>query len=262
MKVNSTTPVVNNVNVNNHNKQIAFKGVSDFLNLKRQGPMGRGLFITTAFTFLLGSRLITSRDKDEKREILIRDVPTIIIAVMGVPVIGKFVAKAVEKSSGFAILDKTSKDVFSYGQIDNDLYRFDKNSASGFKGFCKTLSEAGGDLKKIFSNLGKNVKNQLDVEKFSQGNESFIKELMKDKKLSKMLKEELSKADNAVLKQAGFLKSIPTFAGFAATLGLVGVLIPNLNIHITESISKKRLLEKQNGTSPTEAKLDKVAKKD
>src|SRR5574344_1745854 len=117
MKINnitpSYTPVSSNQNKNNDkssnpsfgSKNIA-NGFNQFFKLESSGPMTRKLFILNAFTFLLGSRILTSRDKDEKRETIIRDIPTILISVAGVPVLEKATAKIVEKKSGFTITEK------------------------------------------------------------------------------------------------------------------------------------------------------------
>ena len=113
MRINQATPMINNQIKNNNGQNTSFKGlpkgVCDFLTLERRGPMIRTLFLANAFGFLLGSRLITSRDKEEKREILIRDLPTIGVAVMGVPVVAKWVAKGIQKKSGFVIMEESEQ---------------------------------------------------------------------------------------------------------------------------------------------------------
>lgn len=262
MKINNATPtpIVNNpIQSTAKTTKPSFKGkVADFLTLSRAGTMSRNLFIANAFTFLLGSRLITSRDKDEKREILIRDVPTIVIAVMGVPVIGEIVAKIVQKKTGFAIMkdgepgliakhifQKTKvKEVADYGQLKS-WYKYDENLTSGFKGFSERLAGLGDkvSLKKIYSALGGDIAEKLKPLK--DNNDEFLKEVLKDKNLTKSLEKALTDGKNKVLKQAEFLKTTTKIAGFGLTLAIIGVLIPKLNIFITETIHKNKKAEKE-----------------
>ncbi len=259
MKINNAAPVIKNNNIKN-NKKAAFKGlpksVTNFISLDRQGPMVRSLFLFNAFTFLLGSRIVTSRDKDEKREIIVRDVPTIFIAVAGVPIISKFFAKIIQDKSGFAImkdsgpswLDKlmdkmTGKDMIPHDQLET-LYKYDKNLASGMAGFSKRLRNFGGNLKKIYSSLGKEIAEKL---KSFKNNKEIIealseekKDVPKNKELSDMLIKALSDDKNAALKKAGFLRTIPTLIGFGLTLVSIGIIIPKLNIALTEYLNKNK----------------------
>lgn len=260
--------------------EITKNGCQKLLTLDRSGTMSRNLFIMNAFAFLLGTRLITSRDKDEKREILIRDVPSIIIAVVGVPTIQNFISKKMQKSPkhgfvfmdieknpkltdlqkwlnkhlGFSFKPKEEKlKSIKYSQL-KDLYQYDENISSGLEGFSKRLADKGGNVKKIYSvlNLDKVEKEKLAALKGD--NDSFIKELTKDennKGLVDSIINELKSDKNAALKRAETLKTIPTIVGFATTLGLLGFFIPKLNIYITETINKKRNAEIKSDDSNT-----------
>lgn len=292
MKINNATPIVNTNPA--PKKDVAFNGSFkekgiELLNLKRQGPMSRDLFVINAFAFLLGTRLVTSRDKDEKREILIRDIPTILIAVMGVPVFQDLLAGSIQKGSGFAFMEENTKpiaeqsgiiaprinqlfgvkqQVVSYAQL-KDWYVFDKNLASGFEGFTDRLENQKGNLKKIFASLSDDIKTKLEAlnpqfkdKKFGfKDKESGIKDkIVADNKLFKdtlfnkskksnevleLIKQAFSEADNKALKEASWMKTLPTLVGLVLTLGLVGFFIPKLNIHITETINKKRQSEEK-----------------
>lgn len=287
MKINSLpiSPVVNNNSTaqNNNNPQnVAFKG--DFINafkpeklleLGRLGPMQRGLFVLNAFVFLLGSRLVTARDKkesktndqnlsfsertrnyirknNEKREILVRDIPTILIAVMGVPMLSKLATKGIQKSSGFAISEKLPADPkkpqkapnatdISYAQI-NDWYKYDDSLASKFKGFTQRLVDNGGDLKKIFSKLGDDVKakvTSLDKQN-ALSSEQFHAKLFDNSAESRELLnivEGAFKDGNKALKHAEALKTGTNVFGLISTLLLVGLCIPKFNIFLTEKIN-------------------------
>lgn len=254
MKIHNATPVVSN-NLQKQGKKIAFNGILsgakntflDLFYLNRQGPMNRNLFTLNAFVFLLGTRLITSRDKDEKREIFIRDVPSIIIAVFGVPVIGKFAAKLLQKKTGFAIMENPKDGVVSGKQLES-WYKYDENIKPGLSGFSKRLADFGNgvSLKKIYSSLSSNIETSLSS--FSENNDSFIKELTSDKNTSiaESIKKCLSNADNAALKKASHLSTYTKAIGFGATLALLGIFIPKLNIYITEKVNKNRKTKAQN----------------
>lgn len=269
MKINNlATPIINNNIQNNQgqdNNVPAFKGKfadsgwhpKNLLNLDRAGAMKHNLFIANAFVFLLGSRIFTSRDKDEYREILIRDIPSIIIAVVGVDSIEKAVAKWVHKNKGFALMTRTDDEpgliAKAIGKIRNksveqplkgvtysrlkDWYVYDENIQAGLKGFSERLTGLGGDLKTIYSRLNDSIKGKLAA---CTDNNSVMALFSKDKDLEKNLIDALKKVDNKALKRAETLKTIPTVIGFALTLGLLGFIIPKLNIHITETISKNR----------------------
>jgi len=250
MKIsNSFSTASNAINMNNKSVSTAFKGAGsavaksknlliDFFEPQRKGNMSRNMFLLTAFTFLLGSRLISSRDKNERRETLTRDLPTFILAPKGVPFFEKIVAKQLQKKNGFAILQDPNnykEGLASGGQLA-DWYKYDPQLNSGFKGFSERLSNQGGNLKKIYSTLGDDVKNKL--QKFSDNNKTFMEELSKDKELLKTVENEFKKPNNKAIEQAKYLRHVPKIAGFLLTLGLIGLFIPQFNIYLTRRINK------------------------
>lgn len=274
MKINNVIPPISNEpKRNNKNQNPAFGGSfingwkpSNLLELSRQGTMKGNLFIANAFVFLLGSRILTSRDKDEKREVLIRDIPTIVLAVMGVPLLENAVTKFVQKKSGFAIAEssteknglanwvrkklntaekeRTTTKTVNYSKLE-DWYKFDKNTPSGIEGFSKRLDSLGGNLKKIYSPLSEEIKSVFEG---CKNNEEVIAKITANKELAGKLGEMMSKK-NPILEKAKFFKTIPTIAGFAGTLLLIGLFIPKLNIFITESLHKN---SKNNHEKPKE----------
>lgn len=284
MKVNkiNAAPVASNIYENNTNtnsvaftgKKINCKDIKDaftkdsgwlpdsLLKLKRQGTMGGNLFLTNAFAFLLGTRIITSRDKDEKREIFIRDIPSIIIAVFGVDSIQKATANLLNKK-GFPIMIKKEESGWimkglkkligkedngdysevSYNQL-KDWFVYDKNNPIGLEKFSKRLchKDLGGNLKTIYSTLSKDIEKDLAN---CTTNEEVISKFKAHKNIEEKIVEALSNTKNNALHQAETLKTVPTIVGFAVTLALLGFFIPKLNIHITEKISKKRKAEEE-----------------
>lgn len=265
MRVNNVTPTMNqNMYKAPKASNVAFSGkmsglgksFKDIFSLQRAGNMSRELFTLNAFAFLLGGRLVTSRDKNEIRETATRDIPTILIAVFGVPAIGNKLAEVMHNNSGFAICasepKKTLKEFFSgeagsktkmtpvsYEKL-SDWYKFDDKLAGGFEKFAQRLQDCGGNMKKICSSLDKEMKSKLSG--FSEVNAKFMDELNKTEHSA--LKADIEKAfkcdKNGALRQAKWLKTIPALAGFVMTLGLIGMMIPKLNIAITESINKKK----------------------
>lgn len=248
MKINNTIPQVNN-NFNTK-KAPAFTGfkkyiLDDFLKLQKSGPMTRDLFVVNAFAFLLGTRVLTSRDDDEKREVMIRDIPTIVIAVFGVPAAEKWLTKNfIQPKTGFALTKPKKQtadavDTVSYGKL-NDFYVYNNELHAGFDGFSERLNKFGGNLKKIYSTLGDDVKSKLSA--FSNDNKEFLKQLnaSENKGLLENIKTAMSHSDNKALKQAGFLKTCGKIGGFVATLVTIGICIPKLNIYITEALHKNK----------------------
>jgi len=283
MKINNATPMMTNVipQANKKQNNVAFQGnltnsFKDMFQLERAGNMSRKLFTLNAFAFLLGGRLLKSRDKNEIRETATRDIPTILIAVFGVPEIEKIVAKSIHNSKGFAVCQPNSKgkmDPASYSQL-NDWYKFDDKLESGFKGFTDRLNERGGNLKKIFSTVsGLSEDSKAHLVSLSDKNDDLIKALfevddvktaksvkdlkdVKNKALLKDLEKAFSCGKNEALSKAKWLKTVPILVGFGLTLGLIGIMIPRMNIAITESINKKKKIEPASGDTLTLAKAE------
>ncbi|MDD3435675.1 MAG: hypothetical protein PHC64_00830 [Candidatus Gastranaerophilales bacterium] len=257
------------------NKQVAFSGIfngthnyiKDFFQLERAGNMSRSLFIFNAFVFLLGGRLLNCRDKNETRETLTRDVPSITLAVFGVPAIGNAVAKSLQDAKGFAITDEKdpgwiakifgkdhSYETAGYDKLKT-WYVYDDNLTLGFDGFSERLSKQGGNLKEIYSSLSKEIKHRLA--EFSDDNTEFLKKLNEsdNKNLINELKTLLKDGNNKALEKAAFLKTFTKLFGFILTLLSIGLFLPKFNIFLTEKINKnKKVLESEQEQKPAEVK--------
>lgn len=252
MKIHNVAPNMQNINSTNK-KKVAFsgsfsKGLTNasekFFNLSRIGSMTEHLFTANAFVFLLGGRLISSRDKNEKRETLTRDIPTILLAVYGVPLVEKVVARFIQNKKGFVIGEKQGKYGFNVSTFDNldGLYKYDQNleTSTGIDGHLKRFDKFGGNIKKICSELNDGIKTKLG--NFSENNTDFMKKLSTDETLQKEIKKAFSAAEgNKALDKARKLKAMPKLIGFVLTLASIGIFIPRLNIHITEKINKNRI---------------------
>ncbi|MCQ2789281.1 MAG: hypothetical protein MJ229_02775 [bacterium] len=245
---------INNTNINNVNtikkennnpsfgklNTAGLKGYmkDNFTQLNKSGPMARGMFVLNAFTFLLGSRIVTARDADEKREIVIRDIPTVLLSVLGVPMIEKATAKVINKTTGFAVNQKYDvlKEWYQNGKTVMKNGKEVVENATNFKAFSKRLADQGADIKKVFSTLSPEIKKSLS--EMTGSNEEIIKKISNNNELSKKIQEALKSAENGALKKANSLKTITKAFGFGLTLGLIGLLIPKINIAITKAIHK------------------------
>ena len=252
MKINNAAPTLNQCLIGkNNDKNVSFSGagvsslyqksenvLKDFFELTRKGTLSRNLFIANAYVFLLGSRLITSRDNNERRETLTRDIPTFFVAVQALPIIKTWVSKQIQEKTGFALFEniKTSKDAAKSSQLE-DWYHYNPNMKSGFNGFLERLGERG-NLKKICSVLGEDIKAKLV--NFSDKNDEFKTKLLKDTTLKQTLENAFKNGKNKALAKAAWLKTIPAILGFGLTLSLIGIFIPKFNIFFTEKINKNK----------------------
>jgi len=268
MKINNATP---NLTSNRINKNLVTFSASSpakstfkkLFDLERGGNMPRDLFLVNCFLFLIGGRVLRSRDNNEKREVLVRDVPTIAVVALSIPVIQKRLAKYMQENKGFALTTKEQKShgaikewvakklglslktedqkVASSGQI-KEWYQFDEKMATGFDGFINRLSEHGGNLKEIFSRLDEETKSKLA--NFSENKKTFIRQLAENKDLKASIAKKFTSDSNKALEQAHFLHTIPTLLGVGITLSLIGMFIPKFNIFMTAKINKKDAMEK------------------
>lgn len=226
---------------NKEDKKVSFGGkLGNFAKLERGGTMSRGLFILNAFVFLLSSRILTSRDKDERRETIIRDIPTIVVSVKGVPAISNAVGNVLQKKNGFAI--NQNKSVASYAEIQ-DWHTIDKNLKSGLNGFAERMNTLGGNMKKVCSALGGEIKDQ--VKSLSENNKEFMEQISKNETLRNKITEALKNPNNGAAKQAAFNKTVTKMTGFGATMLAIGMLLPKINIAITKAVHKNDNLNKQ-----------------
>lgn len=244
-------------------KELCKNGLDSAKNLfqlTRQGTMSRNLFIVNAYVFLLGSRLISSRDENEIRETLTRDVPTILLAAQGLPIFKTMIARKMHEKMGIPLFEnvKTSKGVASSSQL-SDWFVYNEKLHSGFDGFLDRLDKLGGNFNEICKPLGKDdaeIKTGLDKIN-AKTNKEFKEALSKDFKLKQLLENAFKSEKNAAFAKASWLRTIPSIFGFVCTLGLIGIFIPKFNIYLTEMLNKGKKL-----INPEVNKQEKVEKKD
>ena len=218
----------------------AFEWLGEQCNISGNGSLSRGMFFAVATLFMLGGRFFESRDNDEKREVVTRDIPAVALSVAGAPLINKSVAYAVTKKTGVPIVTLGEKGNLGSAKFSSQKQIIDWYSELGenaLVNFSETVNKHGGNLRKVFKKLGFTdkldaitdaVENKdiLDAIKNAQANktdafnnlETAMKGLGKDNNLVKFAKK-----SQAYVKLAGI--------GFMAFV--LGFLLPRLNIVTT-----------------------------
>ena len=82
-----------------------FDKIGDFCNVNsKTGSLTRTMFFLVGVCFMLGGRFFESRDNDEKREVLTRDVPAVALSAAGAPMLNNAMAYGVTKKTGIPIM--------------------------------------------------------------------------------------------------------------------------------------------------------------
>lgn len=250
-----------------------FNWLGDQCNIQSNGSLTRGMFFAVATLFMLGGRFFESRDNDEKREVVTRDVPAVALSVAGAPILNKAMAYAVTKKTGVPIITK--------GDADKPLIAFGKDKATGeykykfgkqgnilsssftsqkqlidwysdlgdnpLVNFSETVNKHGGNLEKVFKKLGFTDKLRaitgatdnngiLDAIKDAQVNKTEAFQKLEDamKTLTK---------DNALVKFARKSQAYVKLAGIGFMAALLGYFLPRLNIITTRNKYQKKMEE-------------------
>lgn len=210
------------------------------------GELSRGMFVTVAAVFMLGGRFASSRSNDERREVLVRDVPGVFTAVYGAPLLNSALAYASTKKSGIPImtLNPKKKNILGTKFVSQkqviDWYSDLGNLKNPLNTFAETINKHGGNIRKVFDKLklsemlnnvvtNKEASNEeiLDTFKKSQDSDAF-------KKLETSIIEAGKNKNNAVLKIAKRNQALVKLGGLGFTAALLGVFLPRLNIVTTQ----------------------------
>lgn len=235
----------------------AFEKTGEFCNVdSRNGSLSRTMFFIVATLFLLGGRFIKSRDNDERREVVIRDVPAIALSVAGAPMLNKAMAYGVTKSTGVPIMTLGDKKNILSASLASQKQLVDWYSELGQNptvNFSETINKHGGNIQKAFKKLGFSDKlnaiteaadnnSILNAIKNAQANntESF-------KELEASMKN-LAK-DNNLLGFAKKMQSYVKLAGIGFTAAILGILLPRLNIVMTRKKYEKKAAEQNQQTT-------------
>ena len=77
----------------------AFEKLGQACNVdSRNGSLTRTMFFIVGTLFMLGGRFFESRDNDERREVVTRDVPAVALSVAGAPTLNKAVTTVTIRS--------------------------------------------------------------------------------------------------------------------------------------------------------------------
>lgn len=221
-----------------------FDFMGDQCNVEANGSLTRPMFFLVGFVFMLGGRFVKSRSKDEKREVVTRDLPAVAISAYGAALLNSGMAYMVSKTSGIPVLQfkDSSKSFLKSSFVSQkqlkDWYSGFKNLENPVINFASTMNNHGGDISVAMDKLGlsKQFKNVVGDKK---GSEEVLK-LLKSAKDSKSaafkdLENGLKnvKDDNALLKSALKSQSMVKLGGILTSAALLGVFLPWLNIQTT-----------------------------
>ena len=232
--------------------------ISNAFEMDKSGSFSRLSLLSLAFIFVLGVRLVKSRDAHERREVLTRDGVTVGAAMVAVPVVKNWMQRGVDAISKIPTATERNK-IFALSDfgLNNLKNWYSKADAMPEKvlTMAKNIVERKGDLKKAFATLGdegmKHVETMLQgancnsenifkaLEKASKSKDNVLKEAFNG------LTQVLSKEDNALVKSAQRLKAIPSIASLIFVTSLLGWGIPAFNIRLT----RKKLKNNKNTVS-------------
>lgn len=233
---------------------------------------------------IIGSRYLQARDKDEKREILTRDLTGLSTYLFVMPIIKRVISTIIEKKTGFITVFKKNVDKLNgqnaeqngiwnkiKGYVSRDsgyqLLSFDdiintyvKHNKIG--DFCDHIiantNETSTNLYKIFSWAIRKSKMKIDLDKELNNlphNNKGIREWITNiengnaqKDLLGQIKEAF-REEGVIHHKALNLKAIPDLMALGITVSLLGLFLPWLNIKYTRKI----YLDKECGKTPQES---------
>ncbi len=236
-----------------------FNWVAEQCNVGSKGDLSRNMFLVISSIFMVGARFKDSRGNDEKREILTRDIPGILLAVSGAPILNSAMAYATTKKTGIPIIQfakENEKNIenakfASQKQVKDWYTKFDELK-NPLITFTETIEKHGGNIKKVMTKLGLEKDLEAIHDNKNATNKEIIEALKKSQSTSSKAFETLEKKlkelkpDNAVFKFAQKAQASVKIAGILFTAALLGIIIPRLNIIIT----KKKYQGNENAGNP------------
>ena len=244
--------------------------LSKTFEMTNKGNLDRIPLFLVALVFVLGARLYKSRDAHERREVLTRDGVTVGSSFFAVPIVKNWVSRGLDRISKIPTASDNKKlfslSDFSLDNLANCYSKADKMPEKVLS-MAKNIQERGGDVVKAFSTLGDdaiaNMKTILAGKEMTSEN---LLNALKDaaqktknftvddgvlKPACDSLTKMLTPADNALVKSAQRLKSVPNLASIALVTVLLGWGIPAFNIYFT----RNKLKGKKNDLTMNGAKL-------
>lgn len=221
----------------------AFNWVAEKCSLGNKSDLTRNMFLVISSIFMMGSRFKDARGKDEKREILTRDIPGILLSVYGASLLNRAIAYIITRKTGVPITQfvkenaKTFKNtLFVHQKQIKDWYTGFQDLKNPLISFSETIEKHGGDIKKAMSKLGFENDLKAICDKKDATNKEIIEALKKAQAANsntfKTLENKLKEVpkDNKLFKFAQKAQAGVKIGGIALTAAILGIAIPRLNI--------------------------------
>lgn len=242
----------------NKNSQPSFKGPSQIKTAAQgafnwlgnackieNGSLSREMFFAISFLFLVGARFVESRDKDEKREVLTRDIPAVAVSGYGAMVLNNSIARKITEKTGIPITFKDKKMLsFATQKQVKDWYTGLSVIPDTLVSFANTIERNGGNIQKVMKKFG--FDKELNAISNATDNKGVINAIKHAKTNNKPAFEALENLlknvgdKNKVLKFAKNTQAAVKLGCLALTAAFLGYFLPRLNIIIT----KKKCAEK------------------
>ena len=235
------------------------KKLSDVFEMTNSGGLDRIPLFLVALVFVLGARLVKSRDAHERREVLTRDGVTVGSSFFAVPVVKNWMARGLDKISKIPTASDNTKlfslTDFSLDNLKNWYSNADKMPEKVLT-MAKNIRDRGGDVAKAFATLGEEGRKNIQVLLAGKEHtsENIINALTDAAKKTKNftvddgvlkpacdnLTKMLSAGDNPLVKAAQRLKALPNLASIVFVTTLLGWGIPAFNIYFTRNKLKNK----------------------
>ena len=218
-----------------------FDKIGDFCNVNsKTGSLTRTMFFLVGVCFMLGGRFFESRDNDEKREVLTRDVPAVALSAAGAPMLNNAMAYGVTKKTGIPIMTLGKNGGILNANFASQKQVIDWYSNLGkdaLLNFSETVSKHGGNIQKAMKKLG--FSDKLAAITNATDNNAIInaiKDAQANKTeafqaLEKAMKELTT--ENPLLKSAKRNQAYVKLAGIGFMAAVLGYFLPHLNILVT-----------------------------
>jgi hypothetical protein len=222
-----------------------FEFVGNQCNIEPNGSLSRIMFFLIGGVFMLGSRFLGSRNKDEKREVLTRDIPGVALAAFGAPMLNSAIAHKITQKTGIPIITFDGKRpvLVSQKQI-TDWYSGFSKLDNPLINFAEMLERNGGNISKVMKKLG--FENTLNAISNSSDNKTVLAALKEAqtngsdlfKNLENIIKHIAD--ENQLLKSAKNSHAGVKLGGILLTAALLGFFIPRFNILVTRKKYKDK----------------------
>lgn len=229
-----------------------FETVGEHCNIDHSGSLTRLMFFIVGVVFMLGGRFFESRDNDEKREVITRDVPAVALSCAGAPFLNQAAAYTVTKKSGVPIVTNGKK--FSFSKLGftsqkqlTDWYSNLKDAENPLINLSEMVERNGGNIRKVMKKFG--FAKELDAITTAKDNAAVLgalKNAQKNGADSFAALEELIKNipdKNKVLKFAKNWQAGIKLGGIGMMAAVLGYFLPHLNIITTRKKYQKAMGE-------------------